>query len=201
MEKPVISGTEDAVAVAKNESSELARLITSRRTIHKFQQIPPPREVFLKSIDVARWAPNHKLTEPWRFYLIGKKTAQALAHLNAQIVEEKKGPDQARAILNQWLAVPSMIVATFKKSGDAFREKEDYAATCCAIQNMSLYLWSEGVGMKWSTTSATQHPDFHKLLAMDSALEEVVGLLWCGYPEDVPDKTRREVDSIIRELP
>ena len=162
---------------------------------------PPPREVLLKSIEVARWAPNHKLTEPWRFYLIGEETADILAHLNARIVEERKGPEIAKAKLKQWLSIPAMVVVTYKKAGDVFREKEDYAATCCAIHNMSLYLWSKGIGLKWSTTKSTQHPAFYDLLAIDPDREEVVGLLWCGYPDDVPVKTRKPVGSIVRELP
>lgn len=179
----------------------LAQVIESRRTIHKFKPVPPPKDVLLRSIDVARWAPNHKLTEPWRFYLIGDETAEALASLNAAIVAEKKGPGVANAKLQQWRQIPRMIAVTFKKAGDPFREKEDYAATCCAIQNMCLYLWGEGIGVKWSTSKCTRHPDFYELLAIDPEKEEVVGLMWCGYPEEIPTKDRKPVGSVVRELP
>ena len=201
MEKPVKINSVKIDGARKRDASTLAHIIESRRTIHRFLPALPPKEVILKSIELARWAPNHKLTEPWRFYMIGKETADALAHLNARNVEEKKGPEVAKAKLKQWLAVPSMVVATYKKAGDAFREKEDYAATCCAIHNMSLYLWSEGIGVKWSTSKSTQLPGFYDLLAIDADQEEVVGLFWCGYPDDVPVKTRMPVGSIVRELP
>ncbi len=176
-------------------------LIASRRTIHKFQPEPLPRELLVRAIDVARWAPNHKLTEPWRFYLIGPETADAIATLVGDYVEKKKGPEIASAKRKQWQAVPSMVVATYKKSGDAFREKEDYAATCCAIQNMSLYLWKAGVGMKWSTAGVMETPAFYDLLAIDPDHEEMVGILWCGLPADVPAKSRKPVGAIVRDLP
>ncbi len=183
------------------DSESLEHIIVSRRTIHKFAPQRPSKEILLKSIEVARWAPNHKLTEPWRFYLIGEETAEAMALLNARLVEERKGPAIAKSKLSQWREKPCIVVVTYKKAGDPFREKEDYAATCCAIHNMSLYLWQEGIGMKWSTTKCTRHPEFYDLMAIDPEREEVVGLLWCGYPEEVPEKTRKSVGSIIRELP
>ncbi|MFK7844531.1 MAG: nitroreductase [Rhodothermales bacterium] len=201
MDKPVKIAPVELDAPIETHTAGLEQIIVSRRTIHKFLPAVPSKEIFLKSIDVARWAPNHKLTEPWRFYLIGNETKEAIAHLNARIVAERKGPEVAKAKLAQWLAVPSMVVATYKKAGDPCREKEDYASTCCAIHNMSLYLWSEGIGMKWSTSKSTQSPEFLDLLAIDAAREEVVGLLWCGYPADVPEKTRKPVGSIVRELP
>ena len=188
------------IALAE-DSAALEHIIVSRRTIHKFAPQRPSKEILLKSIEVARWAPNHKLTEPWRFYLIGEETAEAMAQLNACLVEERRGAAVAKAKLAQWREKPSMIVVTCKKAGDPFREKEDYAATCCAIHNMSLYLWAEGIGMKWSTTKCTRDPKFYDLMAIDPEREEVVGLLWCGYPEEVPESTRKPIGSIVRELP
>lgn len=184
-----------------SQRDAMSELISSRRTIHKFLPDVPSRDLILKSVEMARWAPNHKLTEPWRFYLIGEETAESIAQLNARIVEERKGPQIAKAKLAQWQAVPMMVAVTQKKCDDAFREKEDYAAVCCAIQNMSLYLWKEGVGIKWSTTKSTRHPDFYDLLAIDPEREEVVGLLWLGYPEVVPAQKRKPVGEIVRELP
>ena len=181
--------------------SDISDLIVSRRTIHKFLPTPPSKELLLESIDVARWAPNHKLTEPWRFYLIGDETRHAIANLVGDYVRELKGEKSAAAKLKKCLDVPSMVVVTYKKSGNDFREKEDYAATCCAIHNMSLHLWEKGVGMKWSTAKVMQHASFYELLAIDPEREETVGILWCGYPEDVPTKSRKPVGAIVRELP
>lgn len=182
-------------------SLELKELIISRRTIHKFKETPPPRELLYEAIDTARWAPNHKLTEPWRFYILGPETAARVAHLNADLLLKTKGPVAAENKRARWLSMPSMIVVSFKKAGDPFREREDYAATCCAIQNMMLFLWSKRLGTKWSTSPVICDVEFYNILGADPEHEEVIGLLWCGYPEDIPLQQRRPVSDITRELP
>ncbi|MBX2821870.1 MAG: nitroreductase [Rhodothermaceae bacterium] len=180
---------------------EIQEVIISRRTIHKFKPDAPPREVLYEAIDLARWAPNHKLTEPWTFYILGKTTISRIAHLNADRLVEKKGQAAADKKRARWLSMPAAIAVSFKKCGDDFREKEDYAATCCAAQNMMLFLWSKGIGMKWSTSGVITDPAFHEIIGADPACDEVIGLFWCGYPEDIPQKDRIPSDQLIKELP
>ena len=182
-------------------SEALAALIRSRRTIHKFLPTPISEDLLRDAIAVARWAPNHKLTEPWRFYLAGEQTVQQLAELNVSLFMEGKPQNARDKKLEKWLAMPSTTIVTFQKSGDALRVKEDYAATCCAIHNFSLYLWNRGVGVKWSTTGLIRRPEFYETLGIDPEHEEVVGILWAGYASEVPEKNRCPIQDIIRELP
>ena len=128
-----------------------ANLLRSRRTIHLFRPDPPARELVDEAIALACWAPNHRLTEPWRFCWVGPETWQAIAELNAQLVSEKRGKDAAAAKLKRWLAVPGVVLVTCIRSEDPVRDEEDYAATACAVHNMALFLWSHGVGTKWSS--------------------------------------------------
>ena len=44
-----------------------ADLVRARRTIHDFRKESAPPALVRKALDLARWAPNHHLTEPWRF--------------------------------------------------------------------------------------------------------------------------------------
>ena len=182
-------------------SSALGALIRSRRTIHLFELEPPPRAKLLDAIDLARWAPNHRLTEPWRFYLLGRTTAAAVAHLNAEIVAEKRGPKAAQAKLDRWLSIPGWLAVTARIDDNPLVTQENYAACCCALQNMQLYLWSEGIGMKWGTGEVTRHPRFFDLLGIDPQAEQLVGLFWYGYPAEVPQSQRKPVADIIAELP
>lgn len=183
------------------EPSTVAALLRSRRTIHLFEPDLPPRAKLLDALDLARWAPNHRLTEPWRFYLLGRTTAEALAHLNAEIVAEKRGSKAAQAKLARWLSIPGWLVVTARIDEDPLVTQENYAACCCAVQNMQLYLWSEGIGMKWGTGKVTRHPRFFDLLGIDSAREKIVGLFWYGYPAAVPQSQRKPVVDLIAELP
>ncbi len=181
--------------------SATAALIRSRRTIYRFEPQLPPQATILKAIDLARWAPNHRLTEPWRFYLLGRATAEALAQLNAEIVAQRRGEEAGRKKRAHWLSMPGWLVVTSHIADDPFVTQENYAACCCAIQNMHLYLWSEGIGMKWGTGKVTRHPRFFDLLGIDPDQEKLVGMFWYGYPADIPEKQRKPVEEIVTVLP
>ncbi len=187
--------------LSPDERVVVAEVIRTRRTIHTFLPEPPPEAIIHRALEQARWAPNHKLTEPWRFYLVGPETAEALARLNAEIVTERKGEQAGRNKLARWRTMPGWLVITCRRSSDPLREREDYAACCCAAQNLMLALWSEGVGTKWSTGPATRDPRFQEIMGIDPEEEMVVGLFWYGYPAEQPEKPRRSVDEVLRRLP
>lgn len=185
----------------QGRASSIAEVIRSRRTIHLFRPEIPQKEIVLRAIDLARWAPNHKLTEPWRFTLLGRDTAEAVARLNARLVAAERGERAGQAKLERWLAVPGWLVVTCVRSENPVREREDFAACCCAVQNLQLYLWSEGVGVKWTTGDVTRQPEFYELLDIDPEQEQLVGMLWYGYPAEVPEMRRRPVEEVLREVP
>lgn len=178
-----------------------SELLRSRRTIHEFKEQLPPREIVLRGLELARWAPNHLLTEPWHFYLLGPETAQAIAELNAKLTTRNKGPEAGEVKLARWQRIPGWLVVTCENIDDSLQAREDYAACCCAIHNFSLYLWSEGVGVKWTTGDVIREPEFYDLIWVDPTLETVVGLLWYGYPAEVPQTARTPLSQVMVELP
>ena len=188
-------GTENGVDAVVREA------ICGRRTIGAFRPELPPREVVLDALEAARWAPNHKKTEPWHVILLGPETARAVIALNSRIITATKGPMEAEAKQKKWSEVPGWLAVTCDLADDPFRREEDYAACCCLIQNLTLALWSAGIGTKWSTGDVTRHPDFFKLLNIDPAQQRVVGLFWYGYPAIIPAQTRRPVESFLIEMP
>lgn len=180
---------------------QTAALICSRRTIHQFEPESPPRAVIRRALDLARWAPNHRLTEPWRFYLLGPETADAVARLNAEIVAEARGAAAGENKLKRWRSMPGWLVVTARRSDDLIRDREDYAATCCAVQNLQLYLWSQGIGVKWTTGAVTRDARFFDLVGIDAAAERLVGMLWYGYPADIPETPRTSLSDVLVERP
>ncbi|MHC4375087.1 MAG: nitroreductase family protein [Planctomycetota bacterium] len=177
------------------------RALRERRTINRFQSQLPPREWILEALELARFAPNHKLSNPWRFYLLGRRTVEKVAGLNARLVREAKGEEAARKKLTRWLEMPGWLAVTHLRSDDRVREREDYAATACAIHNLSLALWTRGVGVKWTTGEVTRHPDFYEAIGADPFEETCAGLLWYGFPEDVPQTRRTALDELLHERP
>jgi len=178
----------------------VAEIIRDRRTISSFKPGKPPRDALIRGIDVARWAPNHHLTEPWRFYLLSDEVKREVVELNARMVTEASGEKAGAGKRERWIAIPGWMVLTCARSSDPLRQREDYAACCCAAQNLSLYLWSQGIGMKWTTGDVIRSAEFYDLIWVDPEVEEVVGLFWYGYPAEVPATVRRPAGEIIVEL-
>ena len=186
---------------SERSNDSIAEVIRQRRTINFFQPETPPREIIINALDLARWAPNHHFTEPWRFYLLGKETARAIAELNASMIEAKDGPEAGEQKRQRWLGMPGWLVVTRVLCEDELQAKEDYAACCCAIQNLMLYLWSERIGTKWTTGPVTRTDKFYDLIWVDRTHEEAVGLVWYGYPAETPVTPRRPLAEVMIELP
>jgi nitroreductase len=157
-------------------------------------------ELIHEAVEVARWAPNHRLTEPWHFYLLGPTTRQAVVELAVELETAAKGERAGAARRIRLDGIPGMFALTTRRSADPLVDREDYAACCCAAQNAMLYLWQRGIGVKWTTGGITRHQRFYELLGVDSANEAVVGFFWYGVPKVVPTQKRRPVAEIVREL-
>jgi nitroreductase len=181
-------------------AEEFASVLRGRRSIDLFAPGPVDTNVVLAAIEVARWAPNHRLTEPWRFYLLGRETLRAFVDLAVELEVAAKGERAGPVRRARLEAVPGMLVLTSARSEDALLERENYAACCCAAQNLMLYLWRQGIGVKWTTGGITRQQRFYELLGIDSKKESLVGLFWYGVPKVIPAQKRRPVEEIVTEL-
>lgn len=186
------------------QAEALHRLLAGRRTVHRFLpagagDAAALRAAAERAVRAACMAPNHKMTQPWRFHLLGPETAERVCVLNAERAAEdvrrEKGAEAARAAfedkLAKWRAFPGWMVLTCRRSDDALRAREDYAACCCAAQNFMLALWAEGIGSKWSTNGLIREPRLLELLGIDGEREEIVGMFWYGRFADAPRAPER----------
>jgi nitroreductase len=177
----------------------LAERIRSRRSTNMFLKQEVSRDLLLEAIELARWAPNHHLTEPWHFYLLGDEKKAASAELIRTIVTENKTAEMGEHKFKSATAIPGWLVVTCQKSDDELRGREDYAACCCAVQNILLYLSEAGVASKWTTGLITRDQRFFELLGIDADTEYVVALIWYGYPKILPTQSRKDVAEILTE--
>ena len=183
------------------EMRELAEVIRGRRTIELFLQTPVPDELVRDAIEAATWAPNHHVTEPWHFYLLGEQTVKRCLDLCHEMVTAKKGQEAADFKRDSWSEKPGWIVVTCRRSEDELRQREDYAACAAAMQNLMLYLWKAGVGSKWTTGDITRDSRFFDIVGFDGNEEFVVSLLWYGYPKITPEQKRKGPGEVLSELP
>jgi nitroreductase len=182
------------------QAEDFASVLRGRRSIDLFAPDAVGADKLLAAIEVARWAPNHRLTEPWRFYLLGAATLRAVVDRAVELEVGKKGERAGPVRRARLESVPGMFVLTSARSDDALLDRENYAACCCAAQNLMLYLWQQGIGVKWTTGAVTRDQRFHELLKVDSTKESVVGLFWYGVPKVVPAQKRRAVEEIVTQL-
>jgi nitroreductase len=178
----------------------VAELIRGRRTINLFESQPVGDGVLLDAIELARWAPNHRLTEPWRFYLLGPKTVAVVADCWAGFEAETKGEAAGVARRKRLNEIPGNFVVTSARHADENIDRENYAACCCAVQNLMLYLWQRGVGVKWTTGAITREERFYRALGIDAAAETIVGYFWYGRAKVIAPQKRRAVEAIVVAL-
>lgn len=183
------------------ELREFARVLRGRRTVDQYIQTPVPDDLVREAIEVATWAPNHYVSEPWRFVLPGKQTVKQVVDLCAEMVSADKGAELGDHKRKTWGEKPGWLVITCQRNDDELREREDYAACCAATQNLMLYLWKAGVGSKWTTGPITRDPRFFKIIDVDEADAFVVGMLWFGYPKITPTQSRQDTDDVLTRLP
>jgi nitroreductase len=183
--------------------------LLSRRTINEFEPVLPNHwEMCLdEAVEAATYAPNHKRTEPWRFHLLGTNAIQRVCELNAELVTSKKGPEAGEKKLKRWLAMPGWLVVTQVMDEQSENDandptsvaREDYAACCCAVQNLCLSLHADGIGTKWTAGPVNFDDRFAEAAGL-SENEVVVGTIWFGKPSGkppLPPKKRMSLDEVF----
>jgi len=180
--------------------------IKSRRTIKEFRSDPIPEETLWRILDTARWAPNHRLTEPWRIAIIGSRSRETLADALASQMASSQDPsvlvkakeDARRKVMSS----PVLLAITCRIAENPGQQVEDLAAVCAAIQNMQLAAWADGIGSHWNTGRVTRLLETSALLGLSERGEELVGFLYLGYPAQIPEPPkRRPIQDFVRNLP
>jgi nitroreductase len=161
---------------------ETADAIRSRRTHKRFGSDPVPREVIVELLDLARWAPNHHLTQPWRFRVLGPVSLARLAAAGKPGELEKL----ARA--------PTLVVASARLTGDAHQNHEDVLATACAVYIVLLAAHERGLASYWRTPRVLQSRAGQAAIGMGED-EEFVALIHLGPPVEKPPAKEREPAS------
>lgn len=185
---------------------ELHDALTSRRTIQRFRAGAIADATLERALAAAVYAPNHKATWPFRFVIAGPVAREAVFRVSLRLKAAKRGgaPDaELEARMRADLLLPDRLVAVVQVvSPDPNRAEEDYAACACATYALMLALHADGAGTKWGTGGATRAPETLAALGVDPATERIVGFVWIGVPEVVPQTPRRPpLDTLVRRAP
>jgi nitroreductase len=162
--------------------------IRDRRSIKDFTLEAVDGDVVRELIELAQWAPNHNLTAPWRFRLIGPEATQALIDIAP---EDKK---------KKMTLAPTRLLVSVVVAGDPTRREEDLLAVGAAIQNLLLAATARGIATFWQSPKvAGLAPSRFKLGIPQE--EELVAVLNLGIKQsDRPIPARPSVDDVYSEL-
>ncbi|MBF6058898.1 nitroreductase [Thiomicrorhabdus sp. HH1] len=172
-----------------NETS-LLEVIRKRRTSYQFLDSDsyPVEDTELKiCLESAIWAPNHKLTQPWRFWVLGSDMQKRVAEVYAQKRAQKQSqndPDLYQSAydkaLEKFIRIPKIVLVGQLLAKDPVIAKEDYAACACAIQNFQLSAWYQQIGVQWSTGPILNDPRTYEMLGIEAENCELIGVLYLG---------------------
>jgi nitroreductase len=152
--------------------------IRSRRTHKAYGADPVDRETLEQLFELARWAPNHNLTNPWRFRVLGP---DALAGL-----KEAAGAEAA-AKLDR---APTLVAASVVETGDPVQDEEDLCAAAVAAYIVLLAAHARGLAGYWRTPAVLRTPEGRAALGID-ADERVLGLIHLGPPRQEKEPPER----------
>ena len=146
---------------------ELEQAIRSRRTHKAYSPEPIDRHLLDELFELARWAPNHNLTNPWRFRVLGPAS---LARL-----KEAAGPEAA-AKLDR---APTLVCSSVAQTGDPLQDEEDVCAAAVATYIVLLAAHARGLAGYWRTPAVLRTPEGRAALGL-GADERVLGLIHLG---------------------
>ncbi len=171
--------------------------IARRASVRRFAPEPVGREQLARVLDAAVRAPNHKLTEPWRFVVLTGGAARRFADLRrshrAGKFDDPAAPEAAAKIEKTWrehLATPAFIVVLQRLDADVVRREEDFAAVMMAIQNLMLAATADGLGTYLRTGGILANAGVRQLAGAGSD-ERIVGIVSIGRPAAAPEASRR----------
>ncbi len=171
--------------------------IYARGSVKAFNDRPVERELVEKLLDAAVRAPNHRLTEPWGFYVLTGEPKQRFAELRrdlrAKRFDDPEAPEVQKALEKAYegaARTPVIIAVTTLVADDPVQRDEDFAATSCAIQNILLAAVDLELGTYLRTGALIEDDRVRELLGVPDD-HRIVGTIYLGYPTQAPRMKRR----------
>ncbi len=169
--------------------------IQTRRSIKKFTDRAVSREEIERLLEAAVQAPNHRMTEPWRFYVLGAEARRAFGTvLGGRKAKRVDDPEAARAVIEKVAQshadLPAMVIVAITQHENPEIREEDYASAMMAVQNVSLAAHASGLGSHIKSGAVMNDPGARAAFGVPDD-QRVVAMLELGEPEAQPDRRDR----------
>jgi nitroreductase len=168
---------------------DLDTAIRTRRTHKAYHPEPVEREILDELFDLARWAPNHNLTNPWRFRVLGPAALAAL--------KEAAGPESAGKLDR----APTLVAVSAVRHEDPVQDEEDLLAAGCAAYIVLLGAHARGLAGYWRSPAVLRTPEGRAACGV-SEDERVLGLLHLGRArQEKEPPPRAPTNDVVEYLP
>ena len=167
---------------------EVEEAIRTRRTHKAYRRLPVDRATLDQLFELARWAPNHHLTNPWRFRVIGPRALERL--------KLAAGPEAA-AKLDR---APTLVVCSCALGGDPITDEEDLHASAVAAYIVLLAAHARGLVGYWRTPGVLRTPEGREAVGIGPD-EGFVALIHLGRPvQEKPAPEREPASNVVTYL-
>jgi nitroreductase len=166
---------------------EVEEAIRTRRTHKAYRPEPVDHELLEEILDLARWAPNHNLTNPWRLRVIGPRALERL--------KEAAGPESAKKLDR----APTLVVCSCALTGDPIQDEEDLHATACAAYIVLLAGHARGLATYWRTPEVLRTREGQRAVGIPED-ERFIGLLHLGTAVQEPSAPERAPSDQVIEF-
>lgn len=161
-------------------------IIKKRRTVKpaKMNDRLIPDENIMRLLELADWAPTHKHTEPWRFFVYSHGKAKEFAKQHAELYKSAAGEnfqqEKYDKILSNGNNISHIIVCAMKRdTEERIPEIEEIAASSAAIENILIGAAAMELAVYWGSGGMTHKPEFKTMLGLGEK-DRVLGILYLG---------------------
>lgn len=207
------------------EYETVMKIIKQRRSIRHYKPDVPEKELILKMVDAARYAPSSTNYQPWMFFIITsaeikEKMARAVSvrlneidrtQANRRGVSDEDIREFGRRYFLFFREAPVLIASFFKPypdpralgyelnaEGEEKRRLLSIESTSAAVQNMLLAAHSLGLGTCWLDGPLIAREELENILNIEEPWK-LLCLVTVGYPRDIPSAVRRrKVEFVTR---
>ena len=173
--------------------------LAARRSIREFTAREVTRAEIEALLDAAVSAPNHRLTQPWRFYVLGREARRglglALGSRKAKKIEDPVAAEALRQkVGDEHAALPLVIAVAVVLDDNPEIREEDYAAGMMAVLNLSLAAVEMGLGTHIKSGGVMDDPAARAAMGIAEG-ERVIAMVNVGEPATVPAPKARKPAS------
>jgi nitroreductase len=185
---------------------DIFETIAERRSIKEYTGREVTSDEIGRLLAAAVLAPNHRMTQPWRFYVLGPEAragyGRVLGQRKAKRVDE---PTAAAAVVakveESHRDLPGMLAVAMVVDENPEIREEDYAASWMAIQNLSLAAHALGLGTHVKSGAVMDDPGARAAVGVPAG-ERIIATITLGEPASIPEaKARRGAEELTTWVP